>query len=267
MHTHPPSQLDLAEVAGDSRLLDGGSEVFGHRGPVWADCATRFTRQEVRRQREAAKMSPVTGGGHRRLDTYFARGILKARATLFLTVRVVMRFIQFVQPTGAASEGADLWRAALPAFVLLDVLVWRALRRSDGFGLAWRLPLDCADMAFWALSPLPASGRYDWAILTMLPLAIEAGLRCGWGGLAVPGAAAAVAGVVLSLSPGRALYLGHMGWLVIAVVMGMAMFGYCRRLYDRADAEHRRRLAAERRQGLPRRSERSRHGGRARRST
>ena len=186
-------------------------------------------------------MSPVTGGSHRRLDTYFARGILEARATLFLTVRIAMRFNQFVQPTGAAGEGAHLYRAALPAFVLLDLLVWRALRRSDSFGLAWRLPLDCADMALWATSPLPASGRYDWAILTVLPLAIEAGFRWGWRGLAVPGMAAVVAGVARSLS-GRPQYLGHMSWLIIAVVMGMALFGYCRRLYDHADVEHRQRV-------------------------
>jgi hypothetical protein len=191
----------------------------------------------------------VTGGGGRRLDTYFARGILETRATLFITVRLALRFNQLVQPTGAAGGGAGLWRVTVPVFVLVDLLVWWRLRRSDRFGLAWRLPLDCADMAFWALSPVPGSGRYDWAVLAVMPLAIEAGFRWGLRALTVPAAAAVVAGAVRSLA-GRPLLLDRMTWLLVSVVMGMALLGYCRRLHSRAEEEHRQRLAAESRRAF-----------------
>ena len=188
-------------------------------------------------------------GGGRRVETYYARGMLEIRTSLHLAVRVAVRVNQLLQHSGAASEGTGLWRAALPAFLVLDVVVWLVLRRNDRFGLSWRLPLDAADAAFWTASPLPENGSYDWAVLIAVPLAIETGVRVGWSGLVVPaglllstGAAAAAAGK--PISP-----IG-VGWIVLCVAFGAAVFRYCRHLDQRAELEHQRVLGAMRRRAF-----------------
>src|SRR5919199_4742528 len=135
--------------------------------------------------RVRVRMSVMANGG-RGVEPYYERGMLEIRSTLHLAMRLVVRLNQLLQRSGAASPGTGLWRAALPAFVALDVAEWHALRRTDRFGLSWRLPLDAFDAAFWAASPKPASGHYDWALLIAIPLGIEAGVRLGWTGLVVP---------------------------------------------------------------------------------
>ena len=112
------------------------------------------------------------GGVGGRIESYYARGMLEIRPTLHLALRLTVRFNQAVEPTGAALGGAGPWRLALPFFVALDVVTWLILRRSDRFGLSWRLPLDALDAAFWTLSPLPRSGAADLALLVAIPLAV-----------------------------------------------------------------------------------------------
>lgn len=187
----------------------------------------------------------ATGGG--RIDSYYARGMLEIRTTLHIVLRLVIRLNQVLEHYGAASEGAGLlWRLALPAFVVLDVVVWRILRRSDRFGVAWRLPLDAADAAFWTTSAVPASGSSDLALFVAMPLAIEAGVRWGWTAMLVPGALLAST-TATGLLVGRPAPVMGFVWVVLAACIGIAFFRYCRSIDARAEEERRRMLAAARR--------------------
>ena len=184
--------------------------------------------------------------GGRRLDSYYAHGMLEIRTTLHLAFRLTIRVNQILETTGAASEGSGLWRVALPAFVALDVAIWFALRRSDRFGLAWRLPLDAFDAAFWTMSPFPPGGQADLAVLIAVPLAVEAGVRMGWRGLVVPGAILAST-TAASVATDKPAQLITVAWIATAATIGMAFFRYCRHLDARAEGERRRFLAAARR--------------------
>lgn len=181
-----------------------------------------------------------------REENYYARGLLEIRATLHLAYRLTYRCIQFLEPTGAASEGTGLWRWALPAFVVLDLAVWHVLRRSARFGLAWRLPLDAADAAFWTMSPLPPSGVADYALLIAVPLAVEAGVRMGIRALVVP-ATVLLATSVGAAAAGKPVQITGVMWVAIGATVGMAFFRYCRHLDHRAQLERQRFLAAARR--------------------
>ncbi|MDQ4068288.1 MAG: hypothetical protein M3203_02225 [Actinomycetota bacterium] len=184
--------------------------------------------------------------GGRRVEAYYVRGIVEVRTTVHLTMRLVMRLNQLLMQSGAASAGSGLWRAALPAFVVLDLVTWLVLRRSERFGLAWRLPLDALDAAFWTASPEPESGQYDYALLIAFPLALEAGVRLGWRGLVVP-VALAVATAAVAVADGKPVKFMGVAWLVLSVVMGMAFFRYCRHLDRRSELERQRVLQAARR--------------------
>lgn len=173
----------------------------------------------------------------RQLDMYFARGLQESRATLHLAVRLAMRANQVLTISGSAAEAAGVWRAALPAFVVLDVFIWRALRRSHSFGVGWRLPIDVLDAAFWALSPAPPSGHLGFNSFVLLPLAVEAGCRWRLGGMVVPVAHGAAVRAVRSLDP-RPLFALGLCSNVVSVIMGMALWRYCERLYEQARTDH-----------------------------
>ena len=186
----------------------------------------------------------ASGGG--RVEPYYERGMLEIRTTLHLAMRLVIRLNQMIQQSGAGSVGTGLWRVALPAFVVLDVVMWLQLRRSDRFGLSWRLPLDAFDTAFWAASPQPESGQYDFALLIAIPLGLEAGVRLGWKGLVVPAALfVSTSGSVLAV--GKAIRPTGTAWIVLTVAMGVAFLRYCRHLDRRAEEERQRFLGAARR--------------------
>ncbi len=189
----------------------------------------------------------ATGG--RRIESYYARGMLEIRSTLHLAVRLTMRSIMVIDQSGAASEGAGIWRVALPLFIVLDVLVWLHLRRTDRFGLSWRLPMDATDAAFWTLSPLPASGSSDIALLLVIPLAVEAGVRMGMRGMVVP-AAVAVTTTISGMSAGKPVQVIGIVWLAVAVLVGMAVFSYCTHLHERAEADRQRALGAAQRRAF-----------------
>lgn len=186
----------------------------------------------------------ATGG--RWVEAYYVRGMLEIRPTLHLALRLAVRCNQVLVQSGSASEEAGLWRAALPVFVVLDVVIWLRLRRTEDFGLSWRLPLDAFDVALWAASPLPASGHYELAILVATPLSLEAGVRMGWRGLLVAAAVVGSTGLAITLA-GKPVRLLAMWWLVLSVVMGIAFFRYCRHLDERAEAQRQRAQDAVRR--------------------
>ena len=184
--------------------------------------------------------------GGRRVEPYYERGMLEVRSSLHLATRLAVRLNQLLQHSGAASAGTGLWRAALPLFVVLDVVEWHVLRRSDRFGLPWRLPVDALDAAFWAASPHPASGHYDWALLIAIPLGIEAGVRLGWKGLVVPTSLLGSTAISAELT-GKGVRLSGVAWIVLSVAMGMAFLRYCRHLDVRAERQRQRLLDAARR--------------------
>lgn len=181
-----------------------------------------------------------------RVENYYARGLLEIRATLHLAYRLTYRAIQLLEPTGAASEGTGLWRFALPAFVVLDLVVWHVLRGNDRFGLAWRLPLDALDAAFWTMSPDPPTGVADYALLIAVPLAVEAGVRMGTRALVVPGAVL-VTTTVGAAAAGKPVQIAGVMWVAVGATVGMAFFRYCQHLDHRAQLERQRFLAAARR--------------------
>ncbi len=184
-----------------------------------------------------------------RIDNWYAAGMLEIRSSLHLAVRLTMRVVQAIDHSGAASEGAGLWRAALPAFMVLDVVVWLVLRRSDRFGLAWRLPLDAADATFWALSPRPTSGSADLALFIVIPLAVEAGVRMGLRGLIVP-ATILVSTTVGAVAAAQPVQVVGLVWLSVAVLVGMAFFSYCTHQHELAEIERQRALGAARRRAF-----------------
>jgi hypothetical protein len=183
------------------------------------------------------------GTGGWRIESYYARGMLEIRSSLHLAARLTMRSIMVIDTAGAASEGAGLWRVALPFFMVLDIIVWRVLRRSDRFGLAWRLPLDTADAAFWTMSPKPYSGTVEVALFVVIPLAVEAGVRMGLRGMAVPATVAASTVVAVTVA-GKPVPVLPLLWLALAVLVGMAFFRYCTHLHQRAELQRQRALGA-----------------------
>jgi hypothetical protein len=185
-----------------------------------------------------------TAGGGRAASTYFARAIVDSRSTIHITYRLVVRLVQWTAVSGAAGPGAGLWRAALPAFVVIDLVTWQVLRRDERFGLGWRLALDCADIAFWSLSPVPASRTYDNAMLIGIPLSIESGFRMGTRAVVVPAVVMVVVGTVRVVADEPAHPFTAL-WLVLGLGLGMAVFSYCRRLDEQAEAERRQRRAAD----------------------
>jgi hypothetical protein len=188
-------------------------------------------------------VTPAAGGG-RAESTYFGRAILESRDTLHLSYRLVVRFYQWTAVSGAAAPGTGLWRTVLPAFVVLDVVTWLVLRRDRSFGLAWRLPMDAADMAFWSLSPSPSMHTYDVAVLIATPLTVEAGFRIGARGLVIVPVCMTVTLLARALA-GLPLFPLTFLWLVLTVGLGAAAFSYSRRLGDQAVAARRRQRAAD----------------------
>ncbi len=182
--------------------------------------------------------------GGRAASTYFATAILEGRSTLHLAYRLSIRASALIAVGGAAAPGSGRWQMALPGFLLLDFAVWQVLRRTDRFGLWWRLPLDCIDIAFWSLSPLPASGGFDVAMLIGIPLSIEAGFRLGAQAVVVPLAVSTVVGSVRVLAGEAALPFTAL-WLVLGIGLGIALYSYCRRIDAQAEAERARRRAAD----------------------
>jgi hypothetical protein len=134
------------------------------------------------------------------------------------------------------------WRtAALAAAAALDVLEWRAIRRS-GLSLARRLAIDLADIAFWAG---PAKADPTTALTGLVAMDFEAGVAQGPRGLVVPALAGAVASVARSATgqrPDPAQGVPHVG----AVIGGMAVRRGERRRLQRALEIHEAELAAKR---------------------
>lgn len=136
-----------------------------------------------------------------------------------------------------------MWRALLAGFVTVDVIQWSGLRKPDRFGFKSRLAVDTIDVAIWSLAPYPPPGRYDLAVFIAAPLAIEAGLRRRAAGFVVPAVILPVAGTVRMVSDRPVMPLTFL-WLVMAVVCGVVLSGYGRRLRQQAETEWSERRSA-----------------------
>lgn len=185
----------------------------------------------------------------RETDTYFGRAIVDARPTFNLTYRLGIRLAQFVAFAGAAGPGAGIWRPALPAFCLLDIVIWLLLKRSEKFALPLRLAVDTFDMVFWSLSPVPVRGDFGIAVQIGTPLTVEAGFRIGPWAFVVPAVEIVATATARSLA-GRSVPPVPFISLLIGVVMGMALFAYCRHLYQQSEIERSLRLSADKRRAF-----------------
>ncbi len=129
----------------------------------------------------------------------------------------------------------------LAAAGTLDVLEWRAIRRSR-LSLARRLAIDLADIALWAG---PAKADLTTALTGLVAMDFEAGVAHGPRGLVVPllaGAVASVARSVTGQGPDPVQGVPHVG----AVIGGMAVRRGERRRLQRALEIHEAELAAKR---------------------
>jgi hypothetical protein len=162
---------------------------------------------------------------------------LSQRARLHLVYRLAGRAIQAVM----AGEGEQGRRrmADAAAWAVTDLAGAAALGRSSRFGLVPRLAVDLIDIVHWG-------GRgedCDLAVISGLPLSIEAGIRMGPAALVVPAVSATITGVVRrrrSLPPSPLSFR----WQVIGVFAGVGMAAYGRSRRKALLARHERELQA-----------------------
>ena len=103
--------------------------------------------------------------------------------------------------------------------VPFDFVQGYALSRTNRFGLAPRLAIDSADVA---TTSVVQGETYTSAARLGLPLALEAGVRTGWAGFAVPGVNLIVTSLVRRKN-GLPTKWVTMGWQGIAVIGGIAI--------------------------------------------
>lgn len=161
------------------------------------------------------------GNGHDRLAVF-----LSHRSRFHLVFRLTVRAHQVLRARSIAGSATRAWvhRAAAVSGVA-DVVTAAWLHRSRRFALPARLALDATDITLWSLrTPDP----YEAAVLSGVPLALEAGFRLGAGGLIVPAVDALVAVFVRrrrSRPPDPAAFK----WQLMAVGGGAGLAWYQRR--------------------------------------
>lgn len=161
-----------------------------------------------------------SGGVQRDLSRdHGAMAVLRSRARFHLLYRLAARLLQVAAVEGGAHANAR-WRLLLLGFVGLDIGLWALLREPTRFLLKTRMVLDAIDIATWSLAPYPNGIAYDAAVVVGFPLAMEAGFRLGWRGLAVPAFALSVTVVVRMVAGQPVLPLSFI-WLLIAVASGV----------------------------------------------
>jgi hypothetical protein len=109
--------------------------------------------------------------------------------------------------------------------------------------MAPRLALDAADAALWSTAPYP-EGYWDYAVLSGVPLSVEAGLGHPSRAIVVPVVNAAVTNVLRRVR-GQPVQVAPFLWQVLALLTGVGFRRYNARV--RAHIEHtaERRLAAD----------------------
>jgi hypothetical protein len=138
-----------------------------------------------------------------------------------LVYRLAGRAIQAVMAGESDHRARRVTDAGL--WAVADVAGALALRRSSRFGLVPRLALDVADIIHWG-------GRgddADLAVISGLPLSVEAGVRMGPTALVIPAVSAIVTGAVRRH---RKLPISAFSfrWQVIGVGAGIGLAAYGR---------------------------------------
>jgi hypothetical protein len=167
---------------------------------------------------------------------------IRTRVPLHLAQRTGTRINQLISPFW--SDRTPAHRATTVALGALDLVIARRLRSDPRLNLAWRLPLDAAELALAYATAV--RDDYDEASVPSVmgcPLAVEAGARLGWKGLLVP-AVNLTAGTLVRKARGHAPRTGTMAWQVAATVGGIGIAAYGRRRRRGAVEQHRRELTA-----------------------
>lgn len=191
-------------------------------------------------QRAISRASRGLGAGWRQ-PGYGVAAELTARSRLHLVYRLTVRLSQLLDSSGGARSSR--WRRLAAVCAASDVVIWTVLRGRTGLGLNWRLVLDAADTAVWSLAPYP-EGYYDYAVLTGVPLAIEAGLARRSGGLVVPAVNLSVTALVRR-GRHRSVQAAPFAWQLMAVGAGAAFSRYNRLLRRQVEDEWMRNRSAE----------------------
>ncbi len=165
----------------------------------------------------------------RRVEVDNGKVLLDERAWFHLVYRLAARSVQVLIERGQpGSRRRMAWAGTLAA---VDMAEAGLLRRRSGFFLGPRLLLDASDTAIWA----SGTERCDEAALTGVPLAIEAGMRLGLGGLIAPAVSAAFCAAARRHS-GRSVSTASFRWQVMGVAAGVGLAAY--------EASYRRATAA-----------------------
>jgi hypothetical protein len=146
---------------------------------------------------------------------------ISQRAHVHLVYRLAGRAIQAVLAGESDDRTRRITDAALWAGA--DVAGALALRRSSRFGLVPRLALDVVDITHWGGRGEDA----DLAVISGLPLSVEAGIRMGPAALVIPVVSALVTGAVRRH---RKLPVSAFSfrWQVIGVGAGIGLAAYGR---------------------------------------
>lgn len=180
--------------------------------------------------RRRAGLSPDTAT----LGDRNAHGLLSQIPRIHLVLRLAYRLEQAFLPEGIAKRGR--LRVANVAGTLGDVTTWAVLRRTRGSGIAWRLPADLAELAFWE-SRTP-DGSINATALA-LPLALESTARWRFPGFGVAFADMVAMGFGRRIGGRRARPAG----LAFLGAVSVGGLGWAR-IRDRRLAQERRAHAA-----------------------
>lgn len=171
------------------------------------------------------------------------RWIRHGRGRLNLAMRLASRSHSIVSLGGAARGPLRLVVAGASAVV--DVCLARHLARSDRPATFIHGAVDAVDLVTWTLlQTRPGPGQLSTAMNSGHPLAVEAGARYGWRGLAVPMGGALVAEAA-ARSRGRRSDAAAFTWQVAAVAGGAGLSRYVEGLRKRRLVAHEAVSAAE----------------------
>jgi hypothetical protein len=162
---------------------------------------------------------------------------LSQRARVHLVYRWAGRAIQAVMSGQEENPRRRIADAA--AWAVTDLGGAAALSRTSRFGLIPRLAIDVVDTIHWG-------GRgedCDLAVISGLPLSIEAGIRMGPAALVIPAVSATITGAVRRRRSLPAS-VGSFRWQVIGVFAGVGMAAYGRSRRRALLARHERELHA-----------------------
>ncbi len=169
--------------------------------------------------------------------------IRHGRARLNVAMRLASRSHAVLSVAGAGRGRRR--SAAAAASTIVDLALSRHLAGSDRPATGIHAAIDAADLAVWtALQDRPGPAQLNTAMTGGHPLAIEAGARYGWRGLAVPVGGAIVAEAT-ARARGRRSTPAAFVWQVAAVAGGAGLSGYVDRLRARRLAAHEVVLAAD----------------------